>query len=50
MADEQRSHPVCKEPIRAVLNFKCIPYKKKYSIVFIETETELLIYEFISSN
>ena len=49
MGDEQRSYPVCKEPVRAALNFKCIPYKKKYTIVFIETETELLICEFISS-
>jgi len=49
LADAKRSYSICREPERAVLGYKCIPYKKKYTIVFIETDTELVICEFISS-
>ncbi len=49
MADIRKSYPVCKEPGRASLGYKCIPYKKKYTIVFIEFENELIICEFVSS-
>lgn len=49
MADERKSFPVCREPERASLGYKCIPYKKKYTIVFIESETDLVICEFIPS-
>ena len=49
MADIRKSYPVCKEPGRASLGYKCIPYKKKYTIVFIEFENELIITEFVSS-
>ena len=48
LADERKSYPVCKEPGRASLGYKCITYKKKYTIVFIESEKELIICEFIS--
>jgi hypothetical protein len=34
---------------RNSLGYKCTPYKKKYTIVFIETATELIICEFIPS-
>ncbi len=49
MADKHKSYPTCKEASRALLGYKCVPYKKKYTIVFIETEQELIICEFISS-
>src|SRR5437016_3142143 len=49
LADTTRSYAVCREPERAALGYKCVPYKKKYMIVFIETESELIICEFISS-
>jgi hypothetical protein len=49
MADKRRSYPICREPERAQLGYKCIPYKKKYTIVFIESDTELIICEFVSS-
>ena len=49
LADKRKSYPVCREPGRASLGFKCMPYKKKYTIVFIETEKQLIISEFISS-
>jgi hypothetical protein len=44
-----KSYRICKEPIRATLGYKCIPYKKKFTIVFIETELEIIICEFIST-
>jgi hypothetical protein len=44
-----KSYPKCKEPIRATLGYKCIPYKKKFTIVFIETDLEIIICDFIPS-
>jgi plasmid stabilization system protein ParE len=49
LADTRKSYPVCKDPGRALLGYKCVPYKKKYTIVFIENERELVICEFVSS-
>jgi hypothetical protein len=49
LADDRKSYPICREPARAQLGYKCITYKKKYTIVFIESETELIICEFIPS-
>lgn len=49
LADKRKSYHVCKEPSRLALGYKCVPYKKKYTIVFIESEDELIICEFISS-
>ena len=49
LGDKKRSYAVCRYPKRAASGYKCIPYKKKYTIVFIETDTELIICEFISS-
>ena len=49
LADTRRSYPVCREPVRAALGYKCVPYKKKYTIVFFESEEEITICEFISS-
>ena len=49
LADERKSYPNCKEPVRAMLGYRCLPYKKKYTIVFIESATELIICEFVSS-
>jgi hypothetical protein len=44
-----KSYPTCKEPIGATLGYKCIPYKKKFTIVFIETALEIIVCEFIPS-
>jgi plasmid stabilization system protein ParE len=49
LADDRKSYPFCREAERAALGYKCIPYKKKYTIIFIETDKELIICEFISS-
>ncbi|WP_462250946.1 type II toxin-antitoxin system RelE/ParE family toxin [Ferruginibacter sp.] len=49
LADERKSFSFCREPARADLGYKCIPYKKKYTIVLIESDKEVIICEFISS-
>jgi hypothetical protein len=49
LADIRKSYPICREPDRAAAGYKCVPYKKKYTVVFIESETELIICEFISA-
>jgi hypothetical protein len=49
LADVRKSYIICRDPARAALGYKCIPYKKKYTIVLIESEKELIICEFISS-
>ena len=47
MGDTVREYALCRDPGKAVLGYKCVPYKKKYIIVFIETSTELIICEFL---
>ena len=42
-------YPNCKEPIRLALGYKCIPHKKKFTIVFIETDIEIIVCEFLPS-
>lgn len=42
LADSRKSYAFCHEPKRAASRYKCVPYKKKYTIVFIETDTELI--------
>jgi hypothetical protein len=49
MGNSLKEYPLCREPGRAKMGYKCIPYRKKYTIVFIESETELVICEFIAA-
>ena len=49
LSDNIKSYLKCKEPIRAKLGYKCISYKKKFTVVFIENEFEIIICEFIPS-
>jgi hypothetical protein len=49
LADSRRSYPICRDPNRAIIGYKCIPYKRKYTIVFLESDDELIIREFIPS-
>jgi len=49
LSDPKIIHSICREPSRAALGLKCIPYKKKYTVVFIETEDEIVICEFLPS-
>jgi plasmid stabilization system protein ParE len=49
LGDSRKRYRLCREPERAAMGYKCIPYKKKYTIVFIELDTEIIICEFILS-
>lgn len=49
LADRRRSHAICRDTKRSLLGYKCVSYKKKYTIVFIESDKEIIICEFVSS-
>lgn len=49
LSDDTRSFAICRDPELASLDYKCITFRKKYTIVLLESETELTICEFISS-
>jgi plasmid stabilization system protein ParE len=49
LGDSRKGYRRCREPMRDALGFKCIPYKKKYTIFFIELDTEIIVCEFILS-
>lgn len=46
--NEKKVHRLCQEPTRASLGFKSINFKK-YTVVFIESESEITVCEFIPS-
>jgi len=48
MSDIRKSYSICRELGSAAMGYKCLTYKKKYTIVFMESEKEL-IREFVSS-
>ncbi|MDN3587207.1 type II toxin-antitoxin system RelE/ParE family toxin [Pedobacter aquatilis] len=48
LADERRRYKICNEPERALMGFKCLNYKK-YTIVFMELNTEIIVCEFLPS-
>lgn len=47
LADSRKSYAPCREPARAILGYKCVAYKKKYIIMFYETDDEIIICEFV---
>jgi plasmid stabilization system protein ParE len=49
LGDNRKRYRTCREPQRILMGFKCISYKKKYTIVFIELHTEIVVCEFIPS-
>lgn len=49
LADSQLIHALCRDPTRAEFGFKCVTFKRKYTIVFLETPNEILICEFLPS-
>jgi plasmid stabilization system protein ParE len=49
LADSRKSFAPCREPVRAMLGYKCVPYKKKYIIMFYESDDEIIICEFVSA-
>jgi len=48
LSDQRKVYRPCQEPERSSLGFKCINFKK-YTVVLIESESELTICEFIPS-
>lgn len=49
LGDSRKTYRFCRDPIRNLIGYKCIPYRKKYTIVFIELEEEIIVCEFILS-
>ncbi len=49
LSDERKSFAYCREPQRLLLGNKCVSYRNKYTVVFFETEEEIIIIEFIPS-
>jgi hypothetical protein len=41
--------PFCRDVDRALMGLRCIPYNKKYTIVFYQFEKEVIITEFLAS-
>ncbi len=48
LAEDMVVHPLCRESDRNSMGMKCLTFKK-YTLVFIETETEITVCEFIPS-
>ena len=49
LADERRRFMLCRDADRALLGYKCISFSKKYTVVFIETDSEITVCEFLPS-
>ena len=49
LGNSMKGYRPCRDPEREAIGYKCIPYRKKYTIVFIELDTEIIICEFILS-
>jgi hypothetical protein len=49
IADSRKSFAPCREPARAMLGYKCVTYKKKYIIMFYESDDEITVCEFVSA-
>lgn len=49
LGDNRKGYRFCRDSQRAKLGYKCISYKKKYTIVFIELDSEIIVCEFILS-
>lgn len=49
LGDQRKNYRSCSEPERSLMGYKCISFRKKYTIVFIESEEEIIICEFIPS-
>ncbi len=49
LGDSRKGYRICRDPERDLIGYKCIAYKKKYTIAFIELDTEIIVCEFIPS-
>jgi len=43
------TYPFCRDEKRKLIGLKCKPYKRKFTIVILETDNEIIITEFIAS-
>jgi len=49
LGNARKGYRLCRDPERNLFGYKCIPFKKKYTIVFIELDAEIIVCEFIPS-
>ena len=49
LADDRKSFAPCREPVKVMLGYKCVNYKRKYIIVFYESDAEIIICEFMAA-
>lgn len=49
LGNKRKGHRFCRDAQRLKLGYKCVTYKKKYTIVFIELDTEIIVCEFVLS-
>jgi len=49
LGDSRKSYRICREPQRNLMGYKCISFRKKYTVVFIESDSEIIVCEFIPS-
>ncbi len=47
LQDNLVTHAACREPKRNLLGLKCLLFRKKYTLVFYESPSELIIHEFL---
>jgi len=49
LTDLRLIHAPCRDPERSMMGLKCKAFKKKYTVVFFETEKEVIVCEFTVS-
>ena len=49
LTNRKKSYPFCRDRKRALLGYKCISFKRKYTVVFIETDSQIIVVEFVPS-
>jgi hypothetical protein len=49
LGDRRVSYSLCREKKRNLLGLKCKTFRKKYTIVFFESEHEIIVHEFLPS-
>ena len=49
LGDHRKGYRTCRDPERSLMGYKCISYRKKYTVVFLELDNEIIICEFLLS-
>lgn len=49
LSNDTITHSLCRDKSRKLLGQKCINYRKKYTIVFLETDFEIIVLEIVPS-